>query len=99
MQQDLNRLLDLLLSEDRSKRIQSEKERIREYIKRVNKIISEQKELQGETAGGADPNKTGDEQGKLAEKTAELARDIQKNEGAKSGAERSRLARPRRRQG
>ncbi len=85
--QDLNRLLELLLSEDRSKRIQSEKERIRDYIKRVNKIIKAQKELQGETAGEGDNHKQlGDEQEKLAAKTGELARDIQKNEGSKAGS-------------
>ena len=46
VQRNLARLLELLLSEDRGKRIESEKERIRAYLKRVNKIIKEQKAVQ-----------------------------------------------------
>ena len=59
VQQDLAKLLELLLSEDRTKRIESEKERIREYLKRVNKIIKEQKGIQGETDRGGDAAKAG----------------------------------------
>lgn len=76
VQQDLAKLLELLLSEDRTKRIESEKERIREYLKRVNKIIKEQKGIQGETARGGDPRKLADQQGDLSEKTGKLARDL-----------------------
>lgn len=76
LQQDLNRLLELLLSEDRSKRIESEKERIRDYLKRVNKIIKEQKATQAETAREAEARELAERQGELAEKTAELAGDL-----------------------
>ena len=83
LQQDLGRLLELLLSEDRSKRIESEKERIREYLKRVNKIIKEQKGIQGETARGGDASKLADQQGELAEKTGEVAKDMEEDAGKK----------------
>ncbi len=76
VQQDLARLLELLLSEDRSKRIENDKERIREYLKRVNKIIKEQKAVQGETARDGDPRKLADRQGDLSEKTGELAKNL-----------------------
>ncbi len=82
--QDLVKLLELLLSEDRSKRIESEKERIREYLKRVNKIIKEQKGIQGETARGGDPRKLADRQGDLSDKTGELAKDLQQDAGKKA---------------
>ncbi len=81
VEQDLTRLLELLLSEDRSKRLQSEKERIGKYIQRVNQLIKQQKQLQGETAGEADLARIAEQQGKLAEKTEELARDIGDSEG------------------
>jgi hypothetical protein len=73
---DLVKLLELLLSEDRSKRIESEKERVREYIKRVNKIIKEQKAVQGETERQGEPKKLAPQQAELADKTGELAKDI-----------------------
>jgi hypothetical protein len=76
VQQDLARLLELLMSEDRTKRIESEKERVREYLKRVNKIIKEQKGIQGETGRGADPRKLADQQSDLSDKTGELAKDL-----------------------
>jgi hypothetical protein len=79
--QDLTRLLELLLSEDRSKRLQSEKERIGKYIQRVNQLIKQQKQLQGEAAGQADLKQIAEHQGQLAEKTGELARDIGDSDG------------------
>jgi hypothetical protein len=84
----LSKLLELLLSEDRSKRLQSEKERIGKYIQRVNKLIKNQKQLQGEASGEADLQQIAEQQGQLAEKTAELARDIADSEGDSKGKKR-----------
>jgi murein DD-endopeptidase MepM/ murein hydrolase activator NlpD len=86
VQTDLVKLLELLLSEDRSKRIESEKERIREYLKRVNKIIQEQKGVQGETRRQGDAEKLAEQQNKLAEKTGQLAQDIDANSPKKPNA-------------
>lgn len=88
VQRDLAQLLDLLLSEDRSKRITSEKERIRQYLKRVNKIIKEQKSVQGRTARGGDAKPLADEQGELSDKTGELAEDIHKDETERRALEK-----------
>jgi hypothetical protein len=85
---DLVKLLELLLSEDRSKRIESEKERIRQYLQRVNKIIKEQKGVQGETQRQGDTGKLADRQNKLAEKTGELAQDIDAGSGKKPGEQK-----------
>lgn len=81
---DLRKLLELLLSEDRSKRIESEKERIRNYLKQVNKLIKDQKSIQGETNRGADEKPLAEKQGKLADKTGELAEEIKEAQASKS---------------
>jgi hypothetical protein len=83
---DLEKLLELLLSEDRSKRIESEKERIREYLKRVNRIIKEQKAVRGETERQGDPQKLADRQSELAEKTGQLADDLDKSSAQQPAA-------------
>ena len=81
VKQDLDSLLELLLTEDNDRRVQSQKDLIRGYIKIVNQLIKTQKVIQAETGGEADPNKLADEEGKLSDKTGELARKIEKNEG------------------
>lgn len=56
--QDLRALLELLLSENRAKRIEAEKTRIRNYLKRLNRIIKEQKDVQGRTKGPRRPKRS-----------------------------------------
>ena len=77
---DLQTLLELLLSENRSKHIESEKARIREYLKRLNRLIKQEKDVQGRTTGGDDAGRLTQEQAQLAEKTGELSNDVKKNE-------------------
>ncbi len=83
VQRELARLLDLLLSEDRGKRIESEKERIRAYLKRVNKIIKDQKSIQGETNRQGDTDELAERQGELSEQTGELAEDVKEEQAQK----------------
>ncbi len=78
---DLAKLLDLLLSEDRSKRIESEKQRLKEYLRRINVIIKEEQVLLDETIEGREENKLGGKQKDLAGKTDQLAKDYAKSEG------------------
>lgn len=80
VQQDLQALLDLLLSENRAKRLESEKARIREYLKRLSAIINQQKGIQGQTGGGGEPKQLAGDQARLADKAGGLAKDIQTNE-------------------
>jgi hypothetical protein len=82
--QDLRALLELLMSENRAKHIASERSRIREYLKLLNGLIKQQKDIQGRTAGGDDLKQLAGQQGKVAKKTVELARDIRKNEEHKA---------------
>ena len=77
---DLRALLDLLLSEDRARRIESEKARVGEYLRRLNQIIRQQKSLEGRTAGSADPKPLADEQRRLGDRTGDLAQDIRESE-------------------
>ncbi|MGA2617782.1 MAG: hypothetical protein ABSF26_09240 [Thermoguttaceae bacterium] len=82
--QDLRAILELLLSENRTARIESEKARYRKYLERINRLLREQKDIQGRTAGGDDPKHLSGEQGELAQKTGKLSEDIQTNEENKA---------------
>jgi len=82
--QDLRAILELLMSENRAKQIESEKARIREFLKRINGIIKQEKDVQGRTAGGDDPKRLAGEQQNIAGKTGELAKDVKKNEEQKA---------------
>jgi len=78
---DLGELLELLLSENRSKRLASEKARIREYLQQLNRIINQQKSLQARTTGGAgQPRELSEQQGELGRQTGGLAEEIRENE-------------------
>jgi len=84
---DLRALLELLLSENRAERIESEKARIRNYLKKLNQIIRRQKGLQGRTAGGGGkPKSLAEEQGKLAKDTGGLAGEMKQNEQSAGGS-------------
>ena len=78
VQQDLNKLLELLISGDRDKQIPNQRAEIKKFIERINKLIREEQGLQGETEGqGDEQNLTKRQQG-VAEKTADLGRDLNK---------------------
>ncbi|ADB17891.1 hypothetical protein Psta_3227 [Pirellula staleyi DSM 6068] len=84
---DLKALLELLLSEDRSDRLKSEQARIKEYIKEVERLLRLQKSLQGQTEGGATPDRLAKEQGEVAERTGDLAQKIKETEEGASPSE------------
>ncbi|MGQ9574914.1 MAG: hypothetical protein ACUVUC_06315 [Thermoguttaceae bacterium] len=77
---ELRALLELMLSEDRAKRLGSEKARIREYLKRLGAILNQQKGVQARTARAGEPKQLAEEQDRLAQRTADLAQDIKANE-------------------
>ncbi|MEX2174439.1 MAG: hypothetical protein WD872_08755, partial [Pirellulaceae bacterium] len=80
VQTDLKALLELLMSEDRSDRLKSEQQRIREYIKEVERLIRLERSIQGKTEGGEDEARLAKDQERVADQTGELARKIQENE-------------------
>jgi hypothetical protein len=76
--QDLNRLLLLLMSGDRDKQIPNDRAEIKRFIERINKLIREQQGIEGETEGQGDPADLANRQEKLANRTTELAKDLHK---------------------
>ncbi len=72
VQQDLNRLLQLLMSGDRDKQIPNERAEIKRFIERINKLIREQQGIQGETEGQGDQADLAKRQDKIADKAVEL---------------------------
>jgi hypothetical protein len=84
LDRDLQAILDLLMSENRATQLDEQKKRLQEYLKRVNELIKEQKNIQGRTAGGENPKSLSAEQGTLTEKTGSLAQQIKTNEEGKA---------------
>jgi hypothetical protein len=80
VQADLKALLELLMSEDRSDRLKSEQQRLKEYIKEVERLIRLEKSLQGQTESGANAKKMADEQARIAAQTGDLSKKIRENE-------------------
>ena len=83
---NLESLLALLLTEDRETNVAGEKERIRQYIRDIEKALRTQRTLQGQNEGGGDTDRIAKQQGDLAEKTGDLADRIKENEEGGSEA-------------
>ena len=77
---DLNRLLTLLQSEDRGKRIQDELKRNQEYLKEVERLLRIQKSLRGQAEGKGDAPRISKTQKQAAERAKKLAEKIRNNE-------------------
>ena len=77
---DLRALLELLQSEDRSQKIEQERERVRDYLKVVGEFIRRLRDIQSRTEGVGDAARLVGEQGKLADRAGDLATQIQENE-------------------
>lgn len=73
---DLKKILEKLESEDRSRRIRSETERLRAHLKELNQRIREQQSLEGRTRQVRDVKELSKDQDTNAQKTGELARRI-----------------------
>jgi hypothetical protein len=80
VQTDLKALLELLMSEDRSDRLKSEQQRLKEYIKEVERLIRLEKSLQGQTESNANLKRLADEQARIAAQTGDLSKKIRENE-------------------
>lgn len=76
--QDLQAILDVLLSEDHERQAQSERERLAAYLKEVNRLIQEQQALAVQTERAAPTDDAAARQSKLADKTGALAEKMQR---------------------
>jgi hypothetical protein len=74
---DLEELLQLLLSEDRSDRLKTEAQRAVEAIKELKRLQRLQRSMRGQTEGGIDPKELAPKQGQLADRTGELAQQLE----------------------
>ncbi|MBI5760852.1 MAG: hypothetical protein HZA46_20210, partial [Planctomycetales bacterium] len=80
----LQGLLDLLLSEDRAKEIAAEKARLEAYLKDLNKLIGQQKDVRAATERGEPADGLAGRQEKVAEKTGDLGKKIDKDDASKN---------------
>jgi hypothetical protein len=77
---DLQGLLELLMSENRAQRLESEKARMAQYLKQIGVLLREQKGLQARAQSAAEPKSLATPQRQTAEKTGALAQQIQATE-------------------
>ncbi len=77
----LDALLQLLLKENRASRLESDKRRVRRYLKELNRLIRAQRGVKARTEGGDQTKPLEEDQRALAEKTGDLAQGIAKDEG------------------
>lgn len=88
---DLESLLELLLSENRPDRLKSEQDRVKEYIKELERLIRIQAGIKGQTQGGVEAERLAQLQEGAAERTGALDDKIAADEGqegeGKEGAE------------
>ncbi len=84
--EDLEAILQLLLSEDSAKRLKDRQTELRKYLERLNNIIRDQGNVRGRTIGGENPKPLSVEQGGLAQRTGGLSKDINKSQEKDRGA-------------
>lgn len=90
LQKELDGLLSLLLKADREKELNSERERIKQYLKEVSRLIREQKSVRARTEGDDDLKSLGGDQQRLSADTEKLGGSIKKTESdKKDGAEKN----------
>ena len=85
VEQDLQRLLKLLLTENRADQKRSERQRIKKYIQEINRAIKRQREISSRGQRGGDTERLGKRQGRLADKIGDLADTIKENEESQAG--------------
>lgn len=84
LHKELEGLLTLLLKADRDQELASERERIRQYLKEVSRLIRLEKGLRARTEAGDDAKRLADDQKRVAEDTGKLEKNIDENEREKT---------------
>lgn len=84
---DLEELLQLLLSEDRSDRLKTEAQRAMEAIKELKRLQRLQRSMRGQTEGGADPKELAPKQGQIADRTGGLAKQLEEADAKEQAAQ------------
>ncbi len=77
---ELNELLDLLQSEDRSKRVKDDIDRYQRYLKEVNRLLRIQQGIRGQAENGESGERLNNAQKSNADRTRKLADEVKQNE-------------------
>ncbi len=78
---ELQKLLELLLREDRDRQIESQRKKIRKYLSDLNRLIRQQRGVRARTEGGDNVEQLAKDQEHIARGTDKLGRNIEANEG------------------
>ncbi len=81
LQADLEKLLNLLLEEDRDRQLESQRKRISRYLQDLNRLLRLQRGVKARTEGGDDAPQLADDQGRVGGNTKKLADQIAQTEG------------------
>jgi len=76
VEQELDGLLQLLLTEQRQDRVKEERERLKQQIRKIKELINRQTEIKGQTEGDADAKQLSPNQQRLADEAAKLAQEM-----------------------
>ncbi|WP_428303975.1 hypothetical protein [Lacipirellula sp.] len=80
LETELNKLLELLLQEDRDRQIDSERKRVSRYLQDVNRLIRMQRGVKARTDGGDDDKELSKDQQAVGDKTDKLGDEIEDSE-------------------
>jgi hypothetical protein len=80
VEQDLTKLLDLLLSEQRADKLKDERERLKQQVRKIKELINRQQQLQSQTEGAGDIKQLAESEGKLATEAEKLAAEMKGDE-------------------
>jgi len=86
IQVELQKLLDLLLQEDRDRQIESQRKRIGKYLAELKKLIRLQRGIKARTDGGDQTKPLTEDQKRLAKATDKLREQIEATEGSPKSA-------------
>ena len=84
LQKELEALLSLLLKADRDTALASERERVRAYLKELNRLMRLERDLRARTESGDDAKRLTEAQQRVAEETGKLGEQITENESEES---------------
>ncbi len=78
---DMQAILELLLKENRADRLKDEQQRVKAYIREIERLERMQRGVQGRTEGGVAEQKLTTEQERVAERTSDLGRQMTEDAG------------------
>lgn len=86
LQAELEKLLELLLQEDRDRQLESERKRVLRYLQDLNKLIRLQRGVTARTEGGDEAGQLADDQERVGDDTEKLEQEIKEHEATENDA-------------